>query len=481
MTSARKPRGEQTASAAMTMALADEQALIGAVLDGAAHGQDVMAAVNGASLTDCFQVAEHRELWTAMLALHGSGKPLHPDLVFDAAKHHPACSQLRASNMVDWMERVTGWFSPPTLAQHHASRIREAYTRRQCVNMASDLAAKASSDPRPMAEWFHDQMAPLMRLHTQDAVPTLSQDVAEVVSQIDARADGTAQRGIASGLPGIDTHLCGFQPGHITVVAGRTSMGKTSFALTVAHHALRAGTGVGIVSCEMSRGELIERLLAQQADISLTRIRRSYLASADRQRIRAAAEAIAGWPLKIEDRLREWTAVENVLRTMVGNGARLLVVDYLGLLQVRGKLSRWEQIGLITAELKRLAVLLRVPILVLCQINREVAQAKDKRPALWNLRDSGSVEQDADVIIMLHRPGQYDQTVDRAECEAIVGKNRHGPDGFSVPLRFDAETASFKDGAEEGDWFDCAGAPESQGGDEESVHHGCGGRGEVAQ
>lgn len=423
-----------------------EQALIGAVLAGAASGRDVLSEVHAPTLTTAFAIPEHRDLWAVLLDLAHRGQPLTVESVFDAARGSARCPTLRASTLVDWIGRVADWYGAPSLARHYADRIRAAHVRRQLIALAGELTITAQSDRRPLPEWLPDLTAPLVSMRVaREADRTLGQEIVAVVDEIDARAEGRGVTGVPTGLRGIDQLIGGCHAGHLIVIAGRTGMGKTSFALTVAHQALRAGIGVGVVSCEMSRGELLERLLAQSAGLELTRIKRGYLGSEDRRRVHQAAAAVADWPLQIEDHERQWPAVELSLRRMVGNGAALLIVDYLGLLHLPGKQPRWEQIGVIIGDLKRLAVLLRVPILVLCQINREVARERDKRPALWHLRDSGAVEQDADTVILLHRPALVGDSLDREHAEAIVAKHRHGPTG-SVNLRWVGAQATFTDG-----------------------------------
>jgi len=427
-----------------------EQSLIGAAFDAAARGVDVVAEVGGPALTDAFAVLEHRELWRLCCRLVQSGAPLRIETVVEAARSSADCPGLRAADLVDWTLRVADWFGAASLARYSAGRIRAAHARRRLVALGEDLALTAKGDPRGLAEWLPDKTAPLLGVHVDEqAKLTLSQEVAAVVTAIEARADGTGPVGIPSGLAGLDRLTGGWHPGHVVVVAGRTGMGKTSFALTVANHALRAAVPVGMLSCEMSRGELLERLLSQCAGVDLGHVKRGYLHGESRRRVHQAAEEIAQWPLQVEDHERSWPAVEIVLRRMAGNGARLLIVDYLGLLGLPGKQPRWEQIGVITGDLKRLAVILQVPILVLCQVNREGVREKDKRPQLWQLRDSGSVEQDADAVVLLHRPALVGDGFDREHAEAILAKHRHGATG-TINLRWVGEQARFADGLPDG-------------------------------
>lgn len=260
-------------------------------------------------------------------------------------------------------------------------------------------------------------------------------------------------RGISSGFVNFDSITNGFRPGQLIVVGGRPSMGKTSFALDVAVSAARS-VPVAVFSLEMSAEELAARLIAKKADVDLHNIRAGYVATAEWEVIAQAAGDLSEClisvddsgdlsPVRIRARVRELT-----VRTGLMPG--LVIVDYLQLLNADGKFnSRNDYVGSITRDLKLLAKELKVPIILLSQLNRKLEDRpfKDhqRRPQMADFRDSGSIEQDGDIIIGLYRPEVYsDDAKYRNQADACVLKNRNGRIGRARLVWF-RETASFRD------------------------------------
>ncbi len=254
--------------------------------------------------------------------------------------------------------------------------------------------------------------------------------------------------GIETGFPDLDRMTSGFQPGDLIILAGRPSMGKTSLAINMASHvALRAGQGVGIFSLEMSMEQLLMRILCGEARVGAHRLRTGYLRDKEWPLLITAAGELAEAPIYIDDSpgmtVLEMRAKARRLKAETNLG--LIVVDYLQLMQGVGqKECRQQEISEISRGLKALAKELKVPVLALSQLSRAVEARAEHRPMLSDLRESGAIEQDADVVAFVYREEHYKRTDENEGLgEVIVGKQRNGPVGV-VKVAFIAEYTRFE-------------------------------------
>ena len=255
--------------------------------------------------------------------------------------------------------------------------------------------------------------------------------------------------GIPSGFDDLDKLTAGFQPSDLIIIAGRPSMGKTAFALNIVQHAaITGGVPVAFFSLEMSREQLALRMLCSEARIDAQRVRTGFLSEEDWPRITAAAGMLAEAKIFIDDTpalpILEMRAKARRLQAEQGLG--LVVVDYLQLMRGRHNVERREQeISEISRSLKAMAKELNVPVIALSQLNRKVEDRPNKRPQMSDLRESGAIEQDADVIMFIYRDEVYNKAEDnpnRGKAEIIVGKQRNGPTGV-VHLAFISKLSSF--------------------------------------
>ena len=253
--------------------------------------------------------------------------------------------------------------------------------------------------------------------------------------------------GVPTGFYEFDRLTAGLQNSDLVIVAGRPSMGKTSFALNVAQHAaVEEGIPVAIFSLEMSREQLAMRMLCAEARVDAQAVRTGKLSDADWQRLTYAANRLSKAPIFIDD-----TPAISVLelrakarRLMAEHGLGLIIIDYLQLMRGRERRERREQeISEISSSLKAMAKELNVPVMALSQLNRRVEERPDKRPQLSDLRESGAIEQDADVIIFIYRDEVYRKdSPEKGIAELIIGKQRNGPTGV-VKLAFLAQYSTF--------------------------------------
>ncbi len=292
--------------------------------------------------------------------------------------------------------------------------------------------------------------------------------------------------GIATGLRDLDTKMGGLQASDLIIVAGRPGMGKTALATNIAYNIARAhraevqadgtmksvnGGIVGFFSCEMSAEQLATRILAEQTSIASSMIRRGGISEADFEKIRDYSIELQSLPLYVDETgglsISQLTARARRLKRQ--KGLDMIVIDYIQLLQGSGKKSdnRVQEVTEITTNLKALAKELNVPIIALSQLSRQVENRDDKRPQLADLRESGSIEQDADVVIFVYREEYYlankeprigtpeyekwqlDMSLVHGKAEIIIGKQRHGPTG-TVEVQFEGQFTRFSDLAQDG-------------------------------
>ncbi|MDH7499246.1 MAG: replicative DNA helicase, partial [candidate division NC10 bacterium] len=274
--------------------------------------------------------------------------------------------------------------------------------------------------------------------------------------------------GVPSGFTDFDILTSGLQPTDLIIIAGRPSVGKSSFCLNIAQHAaIQEKTVVAIFSLEMSKEQLVQRILCSQARVALHRLRRGYLGEQDWGRLTNAAGVLAEAPIFIDDSpgisVLEMKAKARRLKAEHGLG--LVLVDYLQLIQSRGRMeNRQQEISEISRSLKALAKELGVPVVALSQLSRRVEDRQEKRPELSDLRESGALEQDADLVAFIYRPKIYEppEEVDRKKfmdsdheergrydgqyAEVIVRKQRNGPTG-TIKLTFLPEFTRFESAA----------------------------------
>ncbi len=246
--------------------------------------------------------------------------------------------------------------------------------------------------------------------------------------------------GVESGFTDLDNLTAGFQNADLVVVAGRPSMGKTSFALNIAQHcAIETNVPVAFFSLEMSKEQLVQRLLSSVAGVDAMKLRTGYLSEKDWPKLAKAAGILGDAPIYIDDTpllsVLEMRAKARRLKSEVDLG--IVMVDYLQLMKPgQEKRSRQEEISMISSSLKALAKELNLPVIAMSQLSREPEKRPDKRPALADLRESGAIEQDADVVIFIYREEVYKGSSGKAgEAEVIIGKQRNGPVG-KVKLTF---------------------------------------------
>jgi len=349
----------------------------------------------------------------------------------------------------------------PTTANldHYASVIREQALLRDVIRLSEDLGRKASNAPDgagPLLEAAMKEMAVLATGSRSDSWGQVSELLDEEISRLDLMKEGTTQAlGLTTGFRELDRRLTGLRPGQLLILAARPGMGKTALALNIAQRsALYGNVGVGIFSLEMERGELVNRMLVSHALVDSNRVRTGRLIQTDWKNLLEASDELRTAKIFIDDSaalsLGDLRVRARRLKAECPT-LGLIVIDYLQLMQGDDpRVPRVQQVSDISRGLKAMAKDLQLPVLALSQLNRGVESRQDKRPLLSDLRESGSIEQDADVILMIYRDDYYNR--DSAEpgvSELIIAKQRAGATG-TVKLVFQGNLLRFDDLEESG-------------------------------
>jgi replicative DNA helicase len=421
----------------MIAALDSERELLGAVLVGRLAWTDI----SGELAADDFALDAHREVFEVMAKQAAAGTEWDGVACLQAANGtaRPLIGELMA-----------GAWLLGKLPGVHVQAVRSAARRRRVIAECSRIAhlAAAETDADRVVSDAQAAMLALLDNQTRNGAVTITAAATEFLSELERRIDAHGDTlGVPSGFPDIDRLTGGFEPGQLIVIAGRPGHGKTTLAMNLAEHAiLRAGTSVLVFSLEMSRQELVGRMAASMGRLDMGKFRSPRrLDDGDWQRLMSALASVNDKPLHIDD-----TSALHINQIQARarahaqrHGVQMIVVDYLGL--ARGDSPKpYEAVTQISAGLKAIAKELRVPVIAVAQLNRDVDKRASHRPTMSDLRDSGSVEQDADKILFVWREEVYspDNAMVKGQAEVIVGKNRQGETGI-VPLLFHGEQNRF--------------------------------------
>ncbi len=333
----------------------------------------------------------------------------------------------------------------PTTAniEHHSNIVQEKYLKRQMIQVAGTILNNCYDQTSDALEEIDRAEAEIIKIAEQRirksylSLNTLAHEAYSLIEQLKEKSE-PGLTGVPSGYYELDKHTGGFQKSDLIIFAGRPSMGKTALALSIARNVAKEyKIPVAFFSIEMSAIQLVIRLISAEAKIDQQKIRTGRISNKDTDLILKALGKLAGVPLIIDDSpmltLMELKA--KCRRMQVEHNIELVIIDYLQLMHPPKAESREREISIISRSLKQLAKELKIPIIALAQLNRSVESRSDKRPYLSDLRESGSIEQDADVVLFVHRPDYYgiqtydDNSKTEGTAEIIIGKQRNGPTG----------------------------------------------------
>ncbi|MEN6630771.1 MAG: replicative DNA helicase [Sulfuricella sp.] len=337
--------------------------------------------------------------------------------------------------------------------RRYAEVVSEKRALRDLLAASAQIADIANADgSKPIEQRIDEAQAVVFalaerRIEGSRDPETIGALLPSVVEDIQARYDrGGAITGLSTGFTDLDDKTCGLNPGDLVIVAGRPSMGKTAFALNVAEHvAVNDGKPVLVFSMEMAKNQLSERSIASIGRVSMNALRSGQMTDDDWGRMTFAIGKLFNAPLLIEDApaLTVTQMRARARRTAKKHGISLIVIDYIQLARGEGQ-SREQEVSSISRGLKALAKEFNCPVIALSQLNRKVDDRPNKRPLMSDLRDSGAIEQDADLILMMYRDEYYHpDTPDKGIAEIIVAKQRMGETGI-IPVLFRGEFSRFE-------------------------------------
>lgn len=415
-----------------------EQSLIGAVLLDPKAWSRVAARVNVAD----FYRADHRLLWSAVCSLAGDGKAADPTAVIERLSR---ASELEACGGRDYIARLYADTPSATNIETYAAIVREHASMRRLREVGHQVARLADRRQDQTAAQAYEEASRLFgELYGKARIGRGLVEsrvlVGEVLDDLDRRRAG--ERGLSVGLHDLDALSYGLDPGDLVVIAGRPGMGKTALLVSIAGH-VSEHAGVAVFSAEMPSKQLMRRAVALYSGIAQTSLRQpAHLDDSQWQSIDGATGLLAERRLWVDDTpsptLEHVRGEVLALTTRVVLG--LVMVDYVQLVQGHGN-NRYEQLRDVAYGLKALAKEARVPIILLAQLNRGIENREAKRPRLSDLRDSGAIEEAADIVGMLYSEGYYDPEFSMPDVlECGVEKNRNGERGRCL-WRFTGETS----------------------------------------
>lgn len=428
------------------------------VLGGCLMDGEAIAKVVDVVSEDSFYAPAHKRLFAAMLQLFERGEVIDPVTLG---------AELRASNSLDGvggLEYLSELlFAVPSASNivSHAEIVRDHWRLRRLQDAAGKILAnvqnregKNAAEIIEVAEQMVFEVAAEQRAGGLEGVRTLLWPTMADIEKRQVASDGVT--GVPSGYRALDEMTGGFQKGDLVILAARPSMGKTSAAIGMAlHAAIEKKVPVAFFSLEMTKSQIVTRMLCYEAMVDVSKMYRGGLTDVDYVRLADASALVSSAPLWVDDTggLSPMD-IRAKLRRLVAERPDLgaVFVDYIGRMRGQGE-NRTREIGYISGGLKDIAKEFNVPMIALCQLSRAPEQRADHRPILSDLRESGDIEQDADLVIFLYRPERYYGPVHegkdiRGQAEFIIAKQRNGPIG-TVDMYFRSECARYEDLAPE--------------------------------
>ncbi len=424
-----------------------------AVLGGLMLDNSTWDAVADRITAEDFYRRDHQLIFAVIAELASRSEPLDAVTV---AEQLERIDQLESGGGLDYLATLSRETPSAANIRAYADIVRERAQLRRLITVGGEITSNAfNTEGRSISELIDDaerrvfEIAESGRKAGSGFVP-LRDLLGDVVDRLDLLHQNKGQlTGVSTGFTDLDNKTAGLQPGDLIVVAGRPSMGKTSFALNIGENAAlgRKPTPVAVFSMEMSREQLGLRMVSSLGRINQGNLRTGNFGDEEWSRINGAINMMKTAPIYIDDTgaLTPTEVRARARRLKREHGLGLIIIDYLQLMQVPGnKENRATEISEISRSLKALAKELSVPVIALSQLNRSVEQRVDKKPVMSDLRESGAIEQDADLIMMIYREEVYDQnTTRKGIADIIITKQRNGPTG-EVQLTFLGEYTKFE-------------------------------------
>lgn len=423
---------------------AEESILGGILLD-----PEAMTRVADILTKEAFYIQAHQEIYHAALVLHGQGKPTDLMSVGTWLADRGLLDRIGGTaKLAQLLNRTVSAVN----IDRYAALIMDKYVRRELIAAGHeivDLGYDAAEELETVLDESEQKIFRLTQERPQQGLVSISETLIQAFNEIENLHQEIALPGIPCGFYDLDAMTSGFSRSDLIIIAGRPSMGKTSFALNIALNiAKEQKLPVAIFSLEMSKEQLAQRLLSSEAKIASNRLRSGRITQNEFEPLADAVANLSELPIFIDDTanlsVMQMRSQVRRLQAQQKNKLGLVLLDYLQLMEGSGSDNRVQELSRITRSLKGLAREINAPIIALSQLSRGVEQRNNKRPMLSDLRESGSIEQDADLVLMLYRDEYYNpDTPDRGLAEILIVKHRNGPTG-TVKLLFKAELTKFE-------------------------------------
>lgn len=440
--------GNANRSVQLPYSVESEASVLGAIL----IDNDALVKIADSIATEDFYDERHRHIYEAILALYAQNKPI--DVL-------TLSNQLRASGVIDmiggaaYLTELTNFVPTAAHVESYATIVSEKALRRRLLEVNKGLAGLMLDESKNLNELIEEaesQIFQLSQRHVKESIVSLEEILSESFERLDElHKDKGKIRGVPTGFRDMDNVLAGLQRSDLFILAARPSMGKTAFSLNLAHNvAVQAKEPVLVFSLEMSKEQLVDRLLSMESGVDAWALRTGNLTDSDFEKLGHAMGTLSEAKMYIDD-TPGITIAE--LRTKAKREAHkhqlgLIIVDYLQLMsggaKFNGQSNRVQEISEISRGLKAIARELNVPLIALSQLSRSVESRSPQIPQLADLRESGSIEQDADVVAFIYREEYYNPETDRKYItDILIKKHRNGPTG-NVELYFDREKQRFR-------------------------------------
>jgi replicative DNA helicase len=408
-----------------------ERSVLGSILRDPPLLGDVVQVVR----SEHFYADAHQKIFNAMVKLQDDQIPI--DLVM-LAEHFKEQKLLEDIGGYPYLAEL--WEAAPTAANavYYAQIVRDKAIVRNLIHSSTEILRDAYDQSQPaddLLEQAERRILDIAQMGITGQTFPLDKVLDAAFDRIDQRHshENLTVSGIATGFSDLDEITAGLQNSELVIIAARPSVGKTAFSLNLARHMIvNEKVPVFFVSLEQSRLELAERLLCCQAQVDSHKLRKGYLGSEDMQKLIGAGSILRRGRLFIDDSPGQGMLriAANARRLKLQHQIKVIMIDYLQLIEPDDRRPpRQEQVANISRRLKHLARELQIPVVAMAQVNRASEDRTDHRPRLSDLRESGSIEQDADTVMMLHRPGLYEPDKDQGLFEILIAKQRNGPTG----------------------------------------------------
>ncbi len=430
------------------------------VLGSVLLDNDALIQLSDSVSAEMFYREGHRKIFTCMRGLQERGEPVDLVTLSDELRTR---GQLDEVGGLSYLIGLSEQVPTAAYAEHYARIVQEKHTLRTLIQASGRVMQLAYEAQLPLEDLLDRSEKLIFEVAEQKKGGEATQAMGDVVHDTFEyitllHSNKGIPDGVSSGFRDLDEQISGFQKGSLNVLAARPSMGKTAFALSIAQNvALRGEKVVAVFSLEMPAVQLALRMLCSEGRVDMNRIRSGQLGERDFERLAHSAGRLAEAPMVIDD---EPDLTVNALRSKLRRISAqhgqlgLVVIDYLQLMSGSkgsgGNENRQQEISLISRQLKNIAREMEVPVIVLSQLSRAVEQRPNHRPMLSDLRESGAIEQDADIVMFIYRDEYYNKETDQQGiAEIIIGKQRNGPVG-TVKLQFHSSHVRFNDLAPEG-------------------------------